>query len=602
MPVKGEQTQFASNDAVAAGIRELARSVRLHGAIWMVTIVAVLPLALLRPELIDLPSSVVAGVGGLALLSAIVVVLLPWQQIVERPTGRRVIEGYPLAVIALAGSLELFAPWSPIYGLIMLVAAAMGANYVRRNTLVVLLMAPLLVFVASSLRADADVLVVAFLATSTASVTLVTWLNSQAQRDALRSASERRAQASRAARIERLLNAAGSFGSTSGEEVAQALTDAAVTLDWEVCGVHVLDHTRRDDAYVGARGVPINHVGPLASSIHREVMRTGQLVIRPGRKPASLLGRNAEPSMPLIAAPVLVRGALRGVISVGSRSRVTPTNEDVDVLTKLVECAGNAFGVVDDFASREQAVAEIERLGQQKQDFLGTVSHELRTPLAIVLGMAETIDVHWDALPDERRHDMASRLHANAAGLEHVVEALLDYSRLEAGMIQPQRRPVALIDVVVGVVDRLKTLTVGHQVSVVDRERTGKLHAWVDPILLERVVENLVTNACRHTPAGCHVRVEVIEEVDRAVIAVIDDGPGIAAADLEHLGERFYRVGKDATRATRGLGLGLAFCRQVLAMHGSKLQIVSELGKGTTFSFDLAYQQDAELEETLIQL
>ncbi len=571
---------------------------RVHGAIWTVTIVLVLPIALMWPELIDLAPALVATAGGVGLLSAVVVLLLPWEEIVERPNGRAIIEGYPVLLVVGSGALMLVAPWSPVYGLIMLVAAAVGANYVRRYVLLVLLVLPVLfLLLAAVLVPGADRLVLAFLATSTTSITGMTSVNSRAQRGALEVAGERQRLASRSERIEQLATSMAQLGSTSGDDVADRLAQAAVDVGWEVCGVHVLDHTRRDDPYVGVRGVARDHVGPMASAIHRDVIRTGGIVVRPPRKGSSLLGRSATPSIPLVAVPIHVETELRGVLTVGSRDREVPTDEDVEVLTMLAECAATAFAVVDDYARRERAVAEIERVGRQKQDFLGTVSHELRTPLAIVLGMAETINVHWHALPDERRHDMASRLHANAAGLEHVIEALLDYSRLEAGMVQPQRRPVDLVEVVEGVIERLRTITLDHDVSILDRDRSGRLEAWVDPILIERVVENLVTNACRHTPAGCQVRVEIREEVDRAVIVVSDDGPGIPTEALAHLGERFFRVQADQTRSTRGLGLGLAFCRQVLAMHGSELRVTSQRGHGTTFSFELAFERQRERED-----
>jgi signal transduction histidine kinase len=108
-----------------------------------------------------------------------------------------------------------------------------------------------------------------------------------------------------------------------------------------------------------------------------------------------------------------------------------------------------------------------------------------------------------------------------------------------------------------------------------------------DPVLLDRVVENLLSNAIKHTPEGTRVTLSARAENGRATISVSDEGPGIPASELPHLGTRFFRGGDSATRQTRGTGLGLAFAREILRLHGTDLEVTSEPGRGSQFSFKL---------------
>jgi Histidine kinase-, DNA gyrase B-, and HSP90-like ATPase len=108
-----------------------------------------------------------------------------------------------------------------------------------------------------------------------------------------------------------------------------------------------------------------------------------------------------------------------------------------------------------------------------------------------------------------------------------------------------------------------------------------------DPLLLERVVENLLSNAAKYTPAGSWVHVSANRDGEQTVVAVTDGGPGIPRHEIRNLGQRFFRGGEAHTRETRGTGLGLALVREILVLHGTELEIQSEVGVGSRFSFRL---------------
>ncbi len=132
--------------------------------------------------------------------------------------------------------------------------------------------------------------------------------------------------------------------------------------------------------------------------------------------------------------------------------------------------------------------------------------------------------------------------------------------------------------------DRLSSL-LEHHVVRVDVPRTAPVSAATHQ--LDRVVDNLLINAARHTPRGTtvDVRVEVTDHTVRVEIA--DDGPGIAEEDLPRITDRFFRGGHGDTRETRGLGLGLTLARTILEAHGSQLRVSSSPGRGACFSFEL---------------
>lgn len=230
------------------------------------------------------------------------------------------------------------------------------------------------------------------------------------------------------------------------------------------------------------------------------------------------------------------------------------------------------------------ALAEVERVATARQDFVATVSHELRTPVHVVAGFVETLDTRWDELDDPMRRDIAGRVHRNAVHLRGLVDGLLDFTRLRSDHVQLQTALFDVGPVVAAVVGRASS---GHTTHEVRREGLSGGQVIADPMLVERVLDNLVRNACDHTPAGTTVTVEVQRRGDLLRFSVMDDGPGIDAEDLPRVTERFYRGGGDhLRRGTGGVGLGLAFCAEVLELHGRQLEIESD-GAGSRFSFAL---------------
>jgi signal transduction histidine kinase len=232
----------------------------------------------------------------------------------------------------------------------------------------------------------------------------------------------------------------------------------------------------------------------------------------------------------------------------------------------------------------ELANAQLAELDRLKRDFIANSSHELRTPLTVAHGLAKTLDSRWDDIDDPKRREFIGRITANAEALSQTIDLLLDFARLEGGRLQPDSKPFDLSALVGDNVDRTRPL-LGERPLILEIEPGVKVRA--DAALIDRVVTNLLANASAHTDPSTRVCVSVASTGGLARVVVSDDGPGIPAEELPHLGERFFRGGDVDSRGTRGTGLGLAFSREILALHGSTLDITSERGLGSSFGFVL---------------
>jgi signal transduction histidine kinase len=286
----------------------------------------------------------------------------------------------------------------------------------------------------------------------------------------------------------------------------------------------------------------------------------------------------------VMATPLWDHGRLAAVLVAGTRGKREIRPEEVEALQLLARQAEVALANVRRFDDERLMVQRLGELDRLKRDFIANVSHELRTPLTVIQGMGKTLAGRWGDMDDDTRRELLARSNRNADTLAATINTLLDFSQLEAGRLDARPEDFDLGELVQRSVDRLSSLFGPRVVTIaVDAD----LVVRADPRLIERVIDNLVSNAAKHTPDSAQVTVSAAAENGLARVAVSDDGPGIAPGDLEHLGERFFRGSEVVARRTRGAGLGLAFARQVVELHGQKLHITSEPGRGSTFSFEV---------------
>ncbi|MBN1483433.1 MAG: GAF domain-containing protein [Chloroflexia bacterium] len=231
-----------------------------------------------------------------------------------------------------------------------------------------------------------------------------------------------------------------------------------------------------------------------------------------------------------------------------------------------------------------QDITTLKELDKMKSEFVATVSHDLKTPLTAIRGFADLIKMTGNM--EEQQKQFLDRIREITQEMANLITDLLDIGKIEAG-IEMDQLPCDLGELTQGVVRDLvprareKNIEVDLQVPPSVPSITG------DPDRLKRVLTNLVGNAIKYTPEGGHVRVTLAQEDSYLVMAVKDDGIGIAPRDQKQLFQKFYRVRSDETAHIEGTGLGLAIARSIVEHHGGRIWVESELGQGSTFAFSL---------------
>lgn len=232
-------------------------------------------------------------------------------------------------------------------------------------------------------------------------------------------------------------------------------------------------------------------------------------------------------------------------------------------------------------------VTERNRLDAMKDGFLSAVSHELRTPLSAVLGYALTLDQREQSLAPPQRREIVARLAASARKLERLLTDILDLDRLGRGIIEPRRHWTDLRDLVERVVGEF------------DRSFDRPIEIDADPIVasveaakVERIVENLIMNAARHTPEGTPVWVRVRGETGGVLIAVEDAGPGVPD-DLKQAVFESFRQGPTVAAHSPGVGIGLSLVARFAELHGGRAWVEDRPGGGSSFCVLLAAEARA---------
>lgn len=225
-------------------------------------------------------------------------------------------------------------------------------------------------------------------------------------------------------------------------------------------------------------------------------------------------------------------------------------------------------------------VTRLQQLEQMRKDFVANVSHELKTPLTVISGYLETLSMAEFA-QQPRWSKAFVQMNAQAVRMRHLVDDLLLLSRLES-LPRASSSRVPLAALLRDVVNEAVIAFAGRAIAIACDE---KLALMGNAQELHSAFLNLLTNACKYTPADKSVRMVVEGLPDGGVaVRVCDEGAGIEAKHLPRLTERFYRVDDSRFSETGGTGLGLAIVKHVLARHDASLQVESQPGQGSTFS------------------
>jgi PAS domain S-box-containing protein len=262
----------------------------------------------------------------------------------------------------------------------------------------------------------------------------------------------------------------------------------------------------------------------------------------------------------------------------GILTDITASRQAAERLAEALEREQDTAEQLAAALDRERAGADhLRAVNDMKTTFLQAVSHDLRTPLTTVLGIALTLERGADGLRPEDAADLIARLTANARKLDRLLTDLLDLDRLARGTLTPHRQDVDLGALVHRSVQEAG-VTDEHPV-VVDAE---PLWLAVDGPKVERIVENLLVNAARHTPAGTTIWVRLHPMAGGALLAVEDDGPGVPPQFREQIFQPFHQGRKSSGRAS-GSGIGLALVARFANLHGGQAWVEDRAGGGASF-------------------
>ena len=230
------------------------------------------------------------------------------------------------------------------------------------------------------------------------------------------------------------------------------------------------------------------------------------------------------------------------------------------------------------FRREREAAQRLRALDDMKNTFLEAVSHDLRTPLTSILGSALTLEQSQLGLPHDDALDLVHRIAANARKLERLLSDLLDLDRLQRGIVTPQRRPTDMQELVQRVVAETE-----NPLEREIRVEVEQLTVAIDAAKVERILENLLSNALRHTPADAHIWLRARGQDGGVLIVVDDDGPGVPRDLYEAVFEPFRQAPGSSSEHSPGVGVGLSLVLRFAELHGGRAWMESREGGGSSF-------------------
>jgi two-component system phosphate regulon sensor histidine kinase PhoR len=311
------------------------------------------------------------------------------------------------------------------------------------------------------------------------------------------------------------------------------------------------------------------------------------------------LGRDVE------QLRVVLGGMAEGVIAIDARRRLLFANKSADLLFGLGPQAVGRLprvlaihGALLPGSSPSGAVlvfhdvTELRRLERMRQDFVANVSHELKTPLASIKAYTETL-LDWALHDEEVNVRFLNRIEEQAERLNQLILDLLSLARLESGQEVFHHGPLALSAVVETCIEthkgraEAKDLDLRLDLGPVDESTL----VMADEEAIHQILDNLIDNAIKYTPARGWVRVACKMTDEEVELEVADSGIGIPRDDLPRIFERFYRVDKARSREMGGTGLGLSIVKHLIQSIGGQITVDSRLGEGTRFTVELPRYQ-----------
>jgi signal transduction histidine kinase len=292
-----------------------------------------------------------------------------------------------------------------------------------------------------------------------------------------------------------------------------------------------------------------------------------------------------EPCRNAIVTPIIstINSAPVGVFIAGLSPRLECDQDYQTFVYLVVSNIGQSFDSVWAYESQQRRLDELAKIDQAKTVFFTNISHEFRTPLSLMLGpLADSLADQAHPLTFAQR-DRQLMVQRNALRLLKLVNAILDFSRIEAGRAQVSFAPTDLAKITQELCQLFSSLMYQSSLEYVLEIEPLSQPVYVDIDMWEKIVMNLISNAYKFTLQG-RIKVTLKQEQDNIYFVVSDTGVGVADSEIPNLFKRFYRIENTQGRSFEGSGIGLAMIQELAKLHGGEITAHSKLGEGTTFT------------------
>jgi PAS domain S-box-containing protein len=318
-----------------------------------------------------------------------------------------------------------------------------------------------------------------------------------------------------------------------------------------------------------------------------------------GQSLAILLPVNRPGELEDIKNKVRLTGLLRN-LEVRRKRKDGTIIEVALAISPIKDKGDNIIGFLQlakDITEKKRYERRLRELDKMKSDFVSNVSHELRTPLTAIKGSVDNMLDGITGPLNEKQGRYLTRIKSNADRLTRLINNILDLSRIEAGRIDLRPANFSVVPLAKEVAEVLRTVAAEKLISLEVTSSNDGVDAWADRDKVTQVLMNLIGNAVKFTPEHGKVTVAVERDGnDWVQVSVADTGPGILPEEANKIFVKFYQIDQAANQKTKGTGLGLAISKALVEMHGGKIWVESEVGRGCTFSFTLPVQQPFKLE------
>lgn len=389
---------------------------------------------------------------------------------------------------------------------------------------------------------------------------------------------------------------------TSDTKIVRTLADAInSSFNQQVRTIDELDKQVRElDIHIKLLGRQKNNIEDIIYSIHDAVIVADSYdrLNMANKAAANLFGFDVNSAKLSPLSEIIQKNGTRFVelIQQSRQSKIphvkrelTFVNENSEMIFEcLISCMFANDGEVSGVVAVLHDVTREKEISKMKNEFVSHVSHELKTPLASINAYAEML-ADGEAEDEETIKEFCSVIQSQSQRLNRLIEDILNISRIESGLIKVSREQTSLTVLIKEAVEMIKSYAAEKDIEIIHESPIIFDQVNADKDMMTQVIVNLLSNAVKYTPEKGSVEIRtMVDESEKTVrVEVIDTGVGIPDDQVEHVFNKFYRVTSN-NKYAKGTGLGLNLVKQIVeSIHNGKVFVTSQVGKGSTFGFEV---------------